>query len=93
VDEAKEKTKQRQQTKAGSTRPVVKSRNLRRASGAISALRAPKIKKNLLAVQGMIEKGDTSHTDIKTLHVLKVAYQSILDGEEDIHEVFKKLSN
>lgn len=90
ASEAAEKTKQRKQIKAASAKPVVKSKNLRKATGILSALRAPKIKKILLVVEGMIEKGEG---DIRTLHVLRAAYQGILDGEEDVNLILKKLAS
>lgn len=91
---ASDKTAARKTAKAASARPVVKSKNLRRAAGGVfnNALRAPKIKKKLQAVSEMIEKSDTAIVDIKTLMVLKTAYQCILDGEEDINIVLKKIA-
>ncbi len=91
--DASEKTKRRKETKAASAKPMVKGKGLRRASGGAlsNALRAPKIKKKLEAVQDMIEKNDTSKAEIIVLTTLKVAYQCILDGVDDIEEVLAKL--
>lgn len=91
ASEASEKTKKRKQIKAASAKPMVKSKNLQKAGGFLNALRAPKIKKKLEKVEEMIEKNDTT-VDMKILHVLKVAYQCILEGEDDINVVIKKLS-
>jgi hypothetical protein len=90
--EAGEKIKKRKQINAASARPIVKSKNLRRAGGFLSALRAPKIKKKLQLVEEMIEKKDTTVVDLKILEVLRIAYQCILDGEEDLNKVLKKLA-
>lgn len=92
ADEAGEKTKKRKQIKAASARPMVKSKNLRKASGFLNALRPPKIKKKLQLVEEMIEKKDASVVDLKILEVLRIAYQCILDGEDDINNVLKKLA-
>ena len=91
---ASEKTKRRKEAKAASAKPTIKGPNLRRAAGGLlnNALRPPKIKKKLKAVEELIEKNDTSLADIKTLKTLAVAYQCILDGEEDITNVLKKIS-
>jgi hypothetical protein len=91
AESAAEKTQKRKTIKAASARPVVKSRNLQRAGGVLNALRAPKIKKIVGQVEEMIEKKDNSVVDLKILEVLKVAYQCILDGEEDVNNVLKKL--
>lgn len=90
--DAGEKTKKRKQIKAASARPMVKSKHLRKASGFLNALRPPKIKKKLEAVEDMIQKNDTSIVSLEKLEVLKVAYQCILDGEEDIGNVLKRLA-
>jgi hypothetical protein len=91
---AGEKTKKRKEAKAASAKPTIKGPNLRRAAGGLlnNALRPPKIKKKLKAVEELIEKNDTSLADIKTLKTLAIAYQCILDGEEDITNVLKKIS-
>lgn len=89
---AGEKTKKRQQIKAASAKPMVKSKNLRKASGFLNALRPPKIKKQAEAVQEMIEKNDTSLVSLDKLEVVKVVYQCILDGEDDINNVLKKIA-
>jgi hypothetical protein len=92
--EAAEKTKKRKEVKAASAKPIVKSKGLRKASGGqlSSGLRPPKIRKKLVAIQEMIEKKDTSLVDLITLQILDVAYQAILDGEEDINMVLKKIA-
>jgi len=92
AEQAIEKTKKRKQVKAATSKPMVKSKHLREASGFLNALRAPKIKKQLELVEEMIEKKDFSLADLKILEVFRIAYQSILDGEEDINNVLKKLS-
>jgi hypothetical protein len=93
VEVAVEKTKKRKTAAAASARPMVKGKNLNRASGGLlsGSLRGPKVKKLLEAVEELVEKNDTSLADIKTLQTLKVAYQCILDGEEDIENVLKKI--
>lgn len=87
------KTEKRKTNNAASARPVVKSKNLRRAAGGLfnNALRGPKIKKNLQVVSEMIDKNDVTVTDIKTLTIIKAILQSILDGEEDIMSGLKKI--
>lgn len=92
--EATEKTQKRKQIKAASAKPMAKSKNLRKSAGGLlsNALRPPKIKKKLEAVEDMIEKNDNSLVDLKILQVLKIAYQAILDGEEDVKIVLAKLA-
>jgi hypothetical protein len=90
--EAGEKTKKRKQIKAASAKPMVKSKNLQKASGYLNALRAPKIKKIVGLVEEMIEKKDASRVDLKILEVLRIAWQAVLDGEDDINNVLKKLA-
>ncbi len=89
---AAEKTSKRKTIQAASARPVVKSKNLRRAAGGVfnNALRGPKIKKNLQTVNEMIEKNDTTSVDMNTLTIAKTILQCILDGEEDIISGLKK---
>jgi hypothetical protein len=67
---------------------------LRRAAGGVfnNSLRGPKIKKNLLVVNEMIEKNDTTSLDVKTLTIAKTILQCILDGEEDIINGLKKIA-
>ncbi len=88
---AGEKTQKRKQIKAASARPMVKGKNLRRAGGFLNALRAPKIKKLGQQVDDLIGKNDAT-IDQKVLEVLRVAYQCILEGEEDLNNVLKKLA-
>jgi hypothetical protein len=73
---------------------MVKSPNLRRASGGLlnNALRPPKIKKQLATVQDLIDKNDITTVDMRTLEVLKVAYTGILDGD-DLETVLQRLAN
>lgn len=92
ASEAGEKTKKRQQIKAASAKPMVKSKNLRKASGFLNACRPAKIKKKLDAVEEMLEKNDTSLASREKLETLKIAYQCILDGEDDINIVLKRLA-
>lgn len=94
VTEAAEKTKKRKQIKAASARPVVKSVNLRRSAGGVLnvALRPLKIKKKLEVVEKMIAENDNSIVSMEILNVLKHAYKCILEGEEDIMVVLKKLA-
>ncbi len=94
VTAATEKTNKRKTIQAASARPMVKSKNLRRAAGGVfnNALRGPKIKKNLQTVSEMIEKNDTTSVDIKTLTIAKAILQCILDGEEDIINGLKKIA-
>jgi len=91
ADAAGEKTQKRKQIKAASAKPMVKGKNLRRAGGFLNALRAPKIKKLGQQVDELIGKNDAS-IDQKILEVLRVAYQCILDGEEDLNNILKKLA-
>lgn len=91
AEEAKEKTQKRKQIKAASAKPMAKGKHLRQASGFLNALRPPKIKKKLQRVEELIQN-NTSSVDTKVLQILKIAYQSILDGEEDLDVVLQRLS-
>jgi molybdopterin converting factor small subunit len=92
VTEAAEKTKKRKEAKAASAKPMVRSKNLQRASGLKTALRPPKIQKKLKAVQELISKSDYTLADAKTLKIVASVYQCCLDGIDDIEEVLRKLS-
>ena len=90
--EASEKTeKKRKQVNAASARPTIKGRNLGRSGGILNALRPSKIKKLGQQVDDLIGKNDPT-SDLKVLEILRIAYQCILDGEEDIKNVLKKLA-
>ncbi len=91
IEEAAKKTKKRKEAKAASAKPVIKSKNLSAASGALGVLKAPKIKKSVKTVQDMIQRNDFSLADIKVLRAVELTYQSVLEGESDVVEVLKKI--
>lgn len=96
VEEKQEKVKNRQEALAASAKPIIKNKDVDRASTKGGkkprrCLRPPKIQKQLDTINEMIEKDDETVCTLDTLRVVSKCYKGILDGEMDVVKILKKI--